>query len=268
VTLEDLVRKLAKEHRVQSAPDVHEDWKHVNVLLTEAIQSQSKVVRGPLRRALRRHTVDDEVALGPEGVVATGQTGDPGNGDGDDGPSIVVLASGNLGLVYATLRDERATLEEIETLYPGLLEGLAAHEGIGFVMVRSKEHGPVVLGAGGRAYLDDGRVEGKDPLAGFGPNAVQHLRRSDGFHDAPDILVNSFYRPEGNEVAAFEEQIGSHGGMGGYQNQPLLLFPAEWEVGEGDLVGAAAVYRQCKAWLAQLSHQAAGTETAQGNAVQ
>jgi putative membrane protein len=112
----------------------------------------------------------------------------------------------------------------------------------------------LVIGAEGRHYLADGRVEGKDPLTGFGPNAAVHLRRTDQFPDAPDILVNSFYRAGYNEVAAFEELIGSHGGLGGYQTQPFVLFPAEWELEEKELVGAAAVYQQFKNWLVQLQH--------------
>ena len=68
---------------------------------------------------------------------------------------------------------------------------------------------------------------------------LKHLRRTDGFPDAPDILVNSFYKAETNEVAAFEELIGSHGGLGGFQTQPFVLFPVEWHVEEDDLVGAA-----------------------------
>ncbi|NIV33668.1 MAG: phage holin family protein [Anaerolineae bacterium] len=247
MTLEDLVQQLLQEYRVEGAPDVHEDWKHVNVFLTEAIQSQSKAVSRPLGQALRRKTVDGQVAVGPEAAA-----GDAAAGESADRAPIIVLASGNLGLVYSTRLDERATLEEIETLYPGLLEGLAAHEGIGFLMVRSREQGAVVIGAGGRTYLANDRVEGENPLAGFGPNAADHLRRTDGFPDAPDILVNSFYRVETNEVAAFEELIGSHGGLGGFQTQPFVLFPAEWQVEEGDLVGAAAVYRQFKDWLDRL----------------
>jgi len=141
---------------------------------------------------------------------------------------------------------------------PGMLDGLVGHEGVGFIMVHSQEHGPVAIGAEGRRYLAEDRVEGKDPLADFGPNATEHLRRTDRFPDAPDILVNSFYNAETNEVAAFEELIGSHGGMGGYQTQPFVLFPAEWEIEEGELVGAAAVYRQFKRWLDQV--QAADNE--------
>jgi putative membrane protein len=173
----------------------------------------------------------------------------------DELPQIVVLGSGNLGLVYGTQIEKRATLEEIEGFYPGLLDGLAAHEGVGFLMVHSEVRGPVVIGAGGRYYLADDRVEGENPLAAFGPYAAEHLRRTDSFPDAPDILVNSFYNAETNEVAAFEELIGCHSGLGGYQTQAFLLFPAEWQTEEQERVGAAAVYRQLKGWLNQIDHQ-------------
>jgi len=116
-------------------------------------------------------------------------------------------------------------------------------------MVASAERGPVVIGQNGRYYLADGSVEGQNPLAGFGPNARHHLLRADAFPDAPDIYINSFYNAENNEVAAFEELIGCHGGLGGYQTRPFLLYPAELEITEPDLVGATAVYRQLKSWL-------------------
>jgi putative membrane protein len=137
-----------------------------------------------------------------------------------------------------------------------LLDGLVQHQGVGFVMVRSEEQGPVVIGSEGRYYLDGDRSEGENPLAAFGPHAAEHLRRTDSFPDAPDILVNSFYRAETNEVAAYEELIGSHGGLGGYQTEPFLLFPAEWELATESLVGAEAVYRQLKTWLEQLHNDA------------
>ena len=166
----------------------------------------------------------------------------------DELPQIVVLASGNLGLIYGTRLGRRVMLEEIEEVYPGLLDGLADHEGIGFVMVRSEAHGPVVVGAEGRYYPAEDRVEGQNPLDGFGPNAAQHLLRADSFPNAPDILVNSFCNHETNEVAAFEELIGCHGGLGGYQTQPFVLYPAELPVGDSPLVGAAAVHQVLKEW--------------------
>jgi hypothetical protein len=39
--------------------------------------------------------------------------------------------------------------------------------------------------------------------------------------------------------------------MGGYQTQPFLLYPADWQLEEDQLVGAASVYRQLKSWLGQ-----------------
>jgi putative membrane protein len=147
-------------------------------------------------------------------------------------------------------------MEEIDEFYPGLLDGLVEHEGVGLVMVRSQQQGPVVISAEGRYFLDDDRVEGENPLAAFGTHAAKHLRRTDSFPDAPDILVNSFYRAETNEVAAYEELIGSHGGLGGYQTEPLLLFPAEWELATENLIGAEAVHRQLKTWLDQLHNGA------------
>ena len=84
----------------------------------------------------------------------------------------------------------------------------------------------MVLGARGVRYLDGDRVEGEDPLAGFSPNAARHLRRSDGFTHVADIMVNSFYDEQLDEGCAFEELISFHGGMGGAQTRPLLLYPA------------------------------------------
>ena len=106
-----------------------------------------------------------------------------------------MLGSGNLGLIYLMEEPRRLTLEEIEERHPRLIPALRAHPHIGFVLVRSAERGPVVLGAAGRATSPSGRVEGDDPLAPFSANAPQHLRRTDGFAHAPDIMVNSFYDP-------------------------------------------------------------------------
>ena len=54
-----------------------------------------------------------------------------------------------------------------------------------------------------------------------------------------------------DEVAAFEELIGSHGGLGGTQTQPFILHPAEWTIDE-PIVGAEDVYRQIRRWFEQI----------------
>nr|WP_030252932.1 phage holin family protein [Streptomyces violens] len=167
----------------------------------------------------------------------------------------IVLASGNLGLVSLPSIPGRATREQIDRRNPALLSTLAEHPGIGFVLVRSEEHGAVVLGPrGGAHHLDTGRIVGEDPLAPFGPGAADAVRRTDGFPHAADIMINSSCDPETGEVHAFEEQIGSHGGLGGKQSHPFLLWPEELTppVPEGtELVGAEHVHRVFRRWLGE-----------------
>ena len=172
----------------------------------------------------------------------------------------VVVASGNLGMVYLIDKPSRLTMEDLDEAYPHLLPGLTGHPGIGWVMVRTRARGPVVLGPSGRHFLATGRVEGVDPLAPFGPFAADDVRRHDGLPHVGDVVVNSALDPATDEVYAFEELIGSHGGLGGWQNRPFLVRPAGWPV-EGDLVGADAVHRQLLAWLGRRTPAPATTPT-------
>ncbi|MER7394987.1 phage holin family protein [Streptomyces sp. NPDC000151] len=167
----------------------------------------------------------------------------------------IVLASGNLGLVSLPSIPGRATREQIDRRNPALLSTLAEHPGIGFLLVRSEEHGAVVLGPrGGAHHLDTGRVVGEDPLAPFGPGAADAVRRTDGFPHVADIMINSSCDPETGEVHAFEEQIGSHGGLGGRQSHPFLLWPEDLTppAAEGtELVGAERIHQVFRRWLGE-----------------
>ena len=166
---------------------------------------------------------------------------------------VVVLGSGNLGLVYLMHEPRRLTLEEIEERHPRLLSALCDHPHVGWVLVRSEPHGPVVLGAnGGAHYLMRGRIEGEDPLAPFSPNAPQHLRRTDGFEHVADLMIGSFYDPELDEGCAFEELISFHGGIGGPQTRAFVLAPAHFPFPEEPLVGAAAVHALLLGWRRRL----------------
>ena len=172
----------------------------------------------------------------------------------DEKPAeVVVMASGNLGLIYFTEWSDRMSYELINEAFPDLLEGLASHEGVGFLLVRSEEHGPLVLGPDGVHYLSGHRVEGQDPLTNFGRNAAEHIRRLDSFPHVADIMVNSLYDPETGEVAAFEELVGNHGGLGGDQMSPFVMFPAKWEFDSEEIVGASMLHSQLKSWLRRYS---------------
>ncbi|QIP73730.1 phage holin family protein [Streptomyces sp. VN1] len=164
----------------------------------------------------------------------------------------IVLASGNLGLVSFPDVPHRMTREEIDARHPALLPTLANHPGIGFLLVRSEEHGGVVLGARGAEVPLDRLDEDPGPLAPFGPGAADAVRRTHSFPHTADIMVNSFHDPDDGEVLAFEEQIGSHGGLGGAQARAFLLSPtvlsAPAAQGE-EIVGAEQVHRVLRHWL-------------------
>lgn len=165
---------------------------------------------------------------------------------------VVVLGSGNLGLVYLLEEPRRLTLEEIERRHPALVPALRGHPHVGWLLVRSEEHGPLALGPDGVRYLAEDRVEGDDPLAGFSPNAPFHLLRTDGFPHVADIMVGSFYDADLDEGCAFEELISFHGGLGGPQTRPFVLFPAGFPLPEAPLVGAAGVHELLSGWRSGL----------------
>jgi len=86
----------------------------------------------------------------------------------------------------------------------------------------------MVLGKGGRRELVSGVSEGRDPLAAYGDPALRsrQLRRVAEFPHAGDlILVSTLY--EDGTVAAFEELVGNHGGLGGLQTDPFMIHPAD-----------------------------------------
>jgi uncharacterized membrane protein YvlD (DUF360 family) len=196
------------------------------------------VAGGDEQDAMVRHAVDE--ATGHEAKKR------PKNDVSDR--DVVVLGSGNLGLVYLMESKSRLTLEEIDERHPDLLRTLREHPHIGWVLVHSGEHGAVVLGPDGTHYLDEGRVDGSDPLAPFSPTAGRHLRRTDGFAHAPDVMVGSFYDESLDEGCAFEELISFHGGLGGPQTRGFVLSPPQLPLPPEPVIGAAALHGLLSGW--------------------
>ena len=165
---------------------------------------------------------------------------------------VIVLASGNLAMIYLTQWNYRLTYEEINEFLPNLIPGIINNEYIGFIVVNSSEHGDLAIGKNGTYYLDTDRIEGENPLEGFGKNIAGHIKRNVSFKYTPDILVNSFYDAEKDEVCAFEELVGSHGGAGGSQSEPFILYPSDWDIGMDEIIGAENIYKILKTSLKNL----------------
>jgi hypothetical protein len=163
---------------------------------------------------------------------------------------VLVVSSGNLSMLYLTRFPHRLRQAAIEHAYPHLITGLAAHPGVGIVVAQG-EDGPMAYGSGGSHRLRDGAVVGLDPLAPYGPHARADLLRHQSAAHVGDLVVISSVDPETQEVSAFEELVGSHGGLGGWQTDAMLVHPASWPVSY-DLDGPDAVHRQLVDWLVML----------------
>ncbi len=253
-TLEDLVRAACDPDSVVAAEGGDDDaLSYMSAGLTEVARDDTVAAR-TVRAATRDRLADGAVVLGSEAREEVEET------RGEELPELSVMASGCLGLISFPREPGRLSRERIEALYPRLLPALCDHPGIGFVMVRSERDGAVAIGAEGTYFLNTDRVVGEDPLAPFGPNAADHLRRTDGFPHCADLMLNSTYWPEFGEVAAFEELVGSHGGMGGTQSFPFVLHPSELEWPVEEVVGAERVHRIFRGWLAGLGQSAYASE--------
>ena len=205
-------------------------------------------------------TDEHEATVGHAMAEATGRAESADEDGVAERDATIVLASGNLGLIYLMESPQRMSQEEIASRHPELLDALRRHPHIGFVLVHSSARGPVVLGSGGARWLDGNVVEGEDPLAPFPARAADHLRRTDGFEHVADIMVNSFYDPELEQGCAFEELISFHGGLGGPQTQPFILHPDKLPMPAEPVVGAAAVHDLLLGWRRALH----GAELASG----
>ncbi|HXF30434.1 MAG TPA: phage holin family protein [Solirubrobacterales bacterium] len=257
-SLEDLVRESCDASAVFAAIGGDDDaLSYIGAGLTEVARDDTVAGR-TVRAATRGQVADGAVMLDQRDRREAGRTED------DELPELSVMASGCLGLVSFPRLPGRVSLERIEALYPALIPALRDHPGIGFVLVRSEAHGALAIGPAGVNHLDGERIEGEDPLAPFGPNAARHLRRTDAFPHCADLMVNSAYWPQFEEVAAFEELVGSHGGLGGTQCYPLVLHPGDLPWPEDEVVGAEAIHRILRGWLAALGHPDYGPVSSAG----
>ena len=139
---------------------------------------------------------------------------------------VVVLGSGNLGLVYLMEETRRLTLEEIDERHPELIPALREHPHVGWLLVRSAEHGAVVLGAGGRALPRRGARRGRGSaralLADRGAAPAAHGRlRARRRHHGRQLLRPGARR--GLRVRGAD--LASTAGSAARRREPFILHP-------------------------------------------
>ncbi len=167
-------------------------------------------------------------------------------------PDVVVASSGNLAHVYFPGDAGQMRSDAVERRHPGLIGALARHPGIGAVIGRSAEGHALLLGADRQHDLDATPPEGRDLLADYGPYAVEALRRLTAFTTAGDLILLGSVDAVTGDVTGFEELIGSHGGLGGWQTEPFIMYPSSLQLTDHPLLGAPALYHQLVAWRDQL----------------
>jgi hypothetical protein len=239
--LEELVKALiSRDDAVFAALNTNEMWDNLNAFLTESVNGNTRTA-SVVRTAMRSRTQED-------GTVMVGPDNKPNEQQQAQASSIVVLGSGCTGLIYFRDAQKRLTYEEIQERYPDLILGLAKHPGIGWVLVRSAENGDMIIGRKGIYFLDKDQVEGENPMAVYGPNAVRALKRETSFEHCPDLLVNTLYDPVTEELAGFEDQASHHGGIGGPQNHAFILHPLSLAAPAEPIVGAEEVHDLLRGW--------------------
>ena len=140
---------------------------------------------------------------------------------------IVVSSSGSLAHVYFNVTTRPMELSEIVLLYPELLPRLVDHPGIGLVIGREGDD-VVVMGPRGTLILNErSQVRGEDPLATLAdaPLAAEELRQMAHFPHSGDLILFGAWEPNPPQrVITFENQVASHGGLGGEQLYPFILY--------------------------------------------
>jgi hypothetical protein len=169
---------------------------------------------------------------------------------------IVVRNSGSLSHIYFNITPRPMNLSEIALLYPHLLNRLVEHEGIGLVVGR-EEGEAVIVGKDGTLVLPlhphqrgGEEVRGRNPLRSLPEPelAAGQLRQLASFPHSGDIIIFGAWRKDG-EVICFEDQVASHGGLGGPQDYPFIMYPSELNLDLEEVTNAKDLYPHFAAYL-------------------
>lgn len=149
---------------------------------------------------------------------------------------VVVKSSGSLAHVYFNIVERRMDLSEIAAAFPSLVVNLLAHKGIWLVVAREGER--VII-------MDDDSIltcnpRGEQELEGDHPlirlpepdQATEQIMRIARFAESGDLILFGSYEPATETVICFEQQWASHGGLGGPQDYPTIVYPEdlEWDL--------------------------------------
>ena len=178
-------------------------------------------------RAAREYLDQHLPGAHPDEQVANGNHN---HWDPERHSDISVRVSGPLAHVYFNVSEQRLNLSEVALIYPVLLNRLIEHPGIGAVVGREGDE-TVMTSRQGTLTIhgERERLRGDHPLTGLSdlPYQVAQIDYVASFPHSGDLMLLGAW--DGVEVVTFEDQIGTHGGVGGPQEKPFVLYPGETE---------------------------------------
>ena len=235
ITLGDYIKSLAVKYslfdkalKVISLEDDEDNSANVMAVLNSLSSSGPDAITRKAAETLGNAVTDQEV----EEAIKSAE---------NEANDILVLASGNLVNAYFSVSDGRMTYAEIEAAYPGMITEMVSHPGVGTILVHTDD-GPIAVGKEGTRNLYTGEITGNDPLTMYHEpeKRTKQLRYLADFPSGGDLVIISPVYEDGT-VAAYEELIGSHGGLGGQQTAPFLMYSSSIEAGE-EIINANQVY--------------------------
>jgi hypothetical protein len=146
---------------------------------------------------------------------------DPESGwDLTRGSDVVVRISGALAHIYFNITRERMEVSEIAILYGKLLDALNDHPGIGLILGLERGRTVAVTSHGTAALSPDLLL----PSLPEPEQTAADLDRLVRFPHSGDLVLLGAWHGQG-QVITFEDQVATHGGVGGPQDYPFFLTP-------------------------------------------
>lgn len=218
ITLEQLIRKILDDQYSLVDTGASEETKgYVNSLLQMALAPHHKLNK-TAQRLYEQFKKDKGNYLYfdlPPQDAPVGQS------------DMVLCASGSLAMLYFINIKQRLFLEEIKHRHPNLIEALICHPGIGFLVIDSYANGPVVLSQSGIYYLNTDDFEGRNPLENYDESAAFQIKKLFSYDNVGDVIIQSRYDPETDQIPAFENLLAHHGGIGGDQTLAFVMHPSK-----------------------------------------
>ncbi len=186
---------------------------YLATLLHEMSQADEAFGTQTIRRS-RRALERISSRIGEESSKSTGEE------------DIIICSTGSLAHVYFAEYAGRLTVEDILRIHPELIESVSSHPGIGFVMLRNSDNEVLVFGKKGVKRLRSGNIDGEDPLAEYNNDAVstEALQKLAEYPDSGDVILVGSVLDRG-QIVSFENQVGTHGGIGGEQTEAFIIHP-------------------------------------------